>query len=73
MSRYKVMELFVSAFRLIIFHKISFVYHLIKEFERKCYMTVLHTANVYRALWGVCRFFLLWGDPVILTDYGEIL
>jgi hypothetical protein len=57
----------------------------------------LYTANVYRALQGVCRFSLqylwkravrttekpdtpqrerlcmLWGNPVIFTDCGEIL
>ena len=31
------------------------------------------TANVYRALQGLCRFSLLWGKPVIFTDCGEIL
>ena len=33
----------------------------------------VYTANVYRALQGLCRFSLLWGNPVILTDCREIL
>ena len=31
------------------------------------------SANVSRALRGVYRFSLLWGNPVIFTDYGDIL
>ena len=32
-----------------------------------------YTANVYRALWGLCRFSLLWGNPAISTNCREIL
>ena len=32
-----------------------------------------YTANVYRALSGLCRVSWLWGNTVIFTDCGEIL
>ena len=35
--------------------------------------TLYYTANVYRALQGLCRVSLLWGNPVIFTDCEEIL
>ena len=27
----------------------------------------------YRAIQGVCRFYLLWGNTLIFTDCGEII
>ena len=32
-----------------------------------------YIGNVYRALWDVCRFSMLWGNPAIFIDCGEIL
>ena len=35
--------------------------------------TLTYTTNVYRVLWGLCRDFLLWGNPVIFIDGGAIV
>ena len=32
-----------------------------------------YTANVYRALWDLCRFSMFWGNPVSFTNCREIL
>ena len=40
------------------------------------FISKYYTANVYTvitALRGLCRFSLLWRNPVIFTDCGEIL
>ena len=34
---------------------------------------MMYTVNIYRALRGLFRFSLLWGNPVIFTDCGDIL
>ena len=37
------------------------------------YKRIDYTANIYRALRGLCRVSLLWENPVMFTDCEEIL
>ena len=64
-------------FRLVFFYvfmikmneKVDSLY-ILGSAQKRC---IIYTANVYKALWGLYRFSLLQGNPVIFTDCGEIL